>query len=97
MRDGKAQKVPINTGFDDGINVEITGGLAPNDAVILTGKQAVTAKMKSSRFVSAVALLMAVNLLARAAGEAPNRYMISAVSVSRKPQEKQHAEFRARE
>lgn len=41
-RDGKAQKVPIKTGFDDGINVEVTGGLTPKDAVILAGKQAVT-------------------------------------------------------
>jgi len=41
-RDGKAQKVPIKTGFDDGINVEVTGGLRPKDAVILAGKQAVT-------------------------------------------------------
>jgi len=41
-RDGKAQKVPIKTGFDDGINVEVAGGLTPKDAVILAGKQAVT-------------------------------------------------------
>ena len=42
VRDGKAQKVPIKTGFDDGINVEVTGALTPKDAVILAGKQAVT-------------------------------------------------------
>jgi len=42
VRDRKAQKVPIKTGFDDGINVEVTGGLTPKDAVILAGKQAVT-------------------------------------------------------
>src|SRR6266851_3202549 len=42
VRDGKAQKAPVKTGFDDGINVEVTGGLTPNDVVILTGKQAVT-------------------------------------------------------
>src|SRR5438445_4223309 len=42
VRDGKAQKVPITTGFDDGINVEVTGGLTPKDTVILAGKQAVT-------------------------------------------------------
>lgn len=42
VRDGKAQKVPIKIGFDDGISVEVTGGLTPNDVVILAGKQAVT-------------------------------------------------------
>lgn len=39
--DGKAKKVPVKTGFDDGINVEIVEGLAPHDPVILAGKQAV--------------------------------------------------------
>jgi membrane fusion protein (multidrug efflux system) len=42
VRDGKAQKASVKTGFDDGINVEVTGGLTSNDVVILTGKQAVT-------------------------------------------------------
>lgn len=42
VRDGKAQKVPVKTGFDDGISVEITEGLTPDDTVILAGKQAVT-------------------------------------------------------
>jgi RND family efflux transporter MFP subunit len=42
VRHGKAQKVLIKIGFDDGINVEITSGLTPADAVIVAGKQAVT-------------------------------------------------------
>jgi membrane fusion protein (multidrug efflux system) len=42
VRDGQAQKVPVKTGFDDGINVEVTGGLTPNDVVILSGRQTVT-------------------------------------------------------
>jgi membrane fusion protein (multidrug efflux system) len=41
VRDGKAQKILVKIGFDDGVNVEITSGLTPTDAVILTGKQAV--------------------------------------------------------
>lgn len=42
VRDGKGQKIPVKIGFDDGVNVEITTGLTPADAVILTGKQAIT-------------------------------------------------------
>lgn len=42
VRDSKAQKIPVKTAFDDGVNIEITSGLTPGDAVILTGKQAVT-------------------------------------------------------
>src|ERR1051326_5098813 len=38
----KAKKLPIKTGFDDGINVEVVEGLAPDQPVILAGKQAVT-------------------------------------------------------
>lgn len=41
-RDGKASRVPVKTGFDDGISVEILDGLKPNEAVIVAGKQAVT-------------------------------------------------------
>ncbi|PYJ93501.1 MAG: hypothetical protein DME62_08530 [Verrucomicrobia bacterium] len=42
VRDGKAQKVSVTTGFDDGVNVEILKGCAPGDAVIVAGKQSVT-------------------------------------------------------
>jgi membrane fusion protein, multidrug efflux system len=37
--DGKAQKTPIHTGFNDGVNVEITDGLQDGQSVILVGKQ----------------------------------------------------------
>ena len=37
---GKAKKRPVQTGFNDGVNVEITGGLDPQQPVILVGKQA---------------------------------------------------------
>lgn len=40
-RDGKAARVPVKTGFDDGIAVEIREGLKPNEAVIVAGKQSV--------------------------------------------------------
>jgi membrane fusion protein, multidrug efflux system len=42
VRDNKAQKVSVTTGFDDGVNVEILTGCGPNDAVIVAGKQSVT-------------------------------------------------------
>ena len=42
VRDGKAEKVSITTGFDDGVNVEILKGCGPNDGVIVAGKQSVT-------------------------------------------------------
>ncbi|HEV2046398.1 MAG TPA: efflux RND transporter periplasmic adaptor subunit [Chthoniobacterales bacterium] len=42
VRDNKALKVPIATGFDDGVNVEILKGCGPNDSVIIAGKQSVT-------------------------------------------------------
>lgn len=38
----KAKKIPVQTGFNDGANVEITSGLNPDQAVILIGKQALT-------------------------------------------------------
>jgi RND family efflux transporter MFP subunit len=47
--DGKATKVPVKYGFNDGVDVEITGGLEENARVIIPGKvalapgQAVTA------------------------------------------------------
>ncbi|HEY2951993.1 MAG TPA: efflux RND transporter periplasmic adaptor subunit [Verrucomicrobiae bacterium] len=41
-RDGKAVRVPVKLGFDDGVSVEIVEGLQPTDAVILAGKQSVS-------------------------------------------------------
>jgi RND family efflux transporter MFP subunit len=42
VRDKKALKVALTTGFDDGVNLEILKGCGPNDAVIVAGKQSVT-------------------------------------------------------
>ncbi len=42
VRDSKAAKISITTGFDDGANVEILKGCGPSDAVIVAGKQSVT-------------------------------------------------------
>jgi len=42
VRDGKAQKIPLQTGLDDGISVEILKGCGPGDAIITAGKQSVT-------------------------------------------------------
>ncbi len=42
VRDNKALKVLVVTGFDDGANVEILKGCGPNDAIIIAGKQSVT-------------------------------------------------------
>lgn len=39
--DGKARRVEVQTGFDDGTRVEITKGLTGNEPVITTGKSAV--------------------------------------------------------
>jgi membrane fusion protein (multidrug efflux system) len=39
--DGKARKVEVQTGFNDGTNTEISSGLKPDDLVILPGPQAV--------------------------------------------------------
>jgi membrane fusion protein (multidrug efflux system) len=36
---GKARKTPVQTGFNDGVNVEIANGINPDQAVILIGKQ----------------------------------------------------------
>lgn len=38
--DGNARKLPVRTGFNDGVNVEITDGLTNTAAVILLGKLA---------------------------------------------------------
>jgi RND family efflux transporter MFP subunit len=39
VADAKANKTPVQTGFNDGIHVEITSGLNPGQPVILVGKQ----------------------------------------------------------
>ncbi|MBI2948588.1 MAG: efflux RND transporter periplasmic adaptor subunit [Verrucomicrobia bacterium] len=41
--DGKAKKVAVKTGFDDGTNVEIISGASAEDRVILVGKQTLAA------------------------------------------------------
>ena len=38
--DGKARKVPVKTGFNDGASVEVVEGLKSGEPVILVGKQA---------------------------------------------------------
>jgi RND family efflux transporter MFP subunit len=41
VADGKAKRVEVETGLDDGIRVEITKGLSGHEPVIVTGKSAV--------------------------------------------------------
>jgi membrane fusion protein (multidrug efflux system) len=36
---GKAKKVPLKLGFNDGTKVEVVAGLTGNETVILLGKQ----------------------------------------------------------
>ncbi len=38
VEDGKAKKVPVKVGFDDGVSVEIVEGIAPDAQVIVVGK-----------------------------------------------------------
>lgn len=38
---GKARKLPVQTAFNDGTNVEIVSGIKPGDLVILAGKQTI--------------------------------------------------------
>lgn len=42
LADGKAKKVPVKTGFNDGSNVEILEGVNPTDPVIAVGKMALS-------------------------------------------------------
>jgi membrane fusion protein (multidrug efflux system) len=39
LADGKAKKIPVKTGFNNGTNVEIVSGISPEEPVILLGKQ----------------------------------------------------------
>ena len=39
VAEGKAKKNPVQTGFNDGVNVEIAGGIRPDQAVLLLGQQ----------------------------------------------------------
>jgi membrane fusion protein (multidrug efflux system) len=39
VADGRAKKTPVQVGFNDGSNAEIAGGIGPDQAVILLGKQ----------------------------------------------------------
>jgi len=41
-RDGKAVRITVKLGFDDGISVEVVEGLQPTDAVIMAGKLSVS-------------------------------------------------------
>ena len=40
LADNKARKTRIQTGFNDGAQVEVTGGLNPDQPVIVVGKRA---------------------------------------------------------
>jgi multidrug efflux pump subunit AcrA (membrane-fusion protein) len=42
VEDGKARKVEVTTGIDDGIRVEIVKGLQGTEAVVVAGASAVT-------------------------------------------------------
>ena len=42
VQDGKARKVGLKTGLDDGIHVEVLTGLSPQDTIVLSGAQALT-------------------------------------------------------
>lgn len=42
VTNGKAHKVPVHTGFNDGVNVEIMDGVGGGEPVILVGKQTLT-------------------------------------------------------
>ncbi len=44
--DGKARRVPVRTGFNDGTNVEITDGVKPGQSLILLAKQTLTEGQK---------------------------------------------------
>ena len=39
---GKAKKTPVKVGFNDGMNVEVVGGIAPEEAVVRLGKVPLT-------------------------------------------------------
>lgn len=39
VADGKAKKIPVKVGFNDGANVEIASGLEPDRQIILVGKR----------------------------------------------------------
>ena len=39
---GRARKVALQTGLDDGVEVEILGGLTPGDALVVSGAQALS-------------------------------------------------------
>jgi multidrug efflux pump subunit AcrA (membrane-fusion protein) len=38
----KARKVPLRLGLDDGVNVEVLDGLAPNALVVVSGARSLT-------------------------------------------------------
>jgi multidrug efflux pump subunit AcrA (membrane-fusion protein) len=42
VADGKARKVAVKTGLDDGIHLEVLDGLSPDDLVVVSGAQSLT-------------------------------------------------------
>jgi RND family efflux transporter MFP subunit len=40
--DNKAKKTKVQTGFNDGTQIEVSGGLGPDDKIIIIGKRALT-------------------------------------------------------
>jgi len=42
VAEGKARKVALRTGLDDGVHVEVLAGLAPGDRVVIAGAQGLT-------------------------------------------------------
>ena len=49
-----ARETPIETGFDDGIRVEVTGGLSGEETVIVTARESLSdgVKVRTSKWVS---------------------------------------------
>jgi len=43
VEQNKAKKIPVKTGFNDGLNVEIVDGVKAEQSVILIGKQTLAA------------------------------------------------------
>lgn len=39
VRDGRAQRLPVRIGIDDGLSVEIVEGLAPGETVVVAGRE----------------------------------------------------------
>ena len=46
VENGKARRVPVTTGFDDGSNTEIVGGLQGREEVVVTGRDSLSANAR---------------------------------------------------